>query len=138
MMIAFPKPSPHEFGTDLFVGFSFIVNTWVALFFVLFQFYPQYLELRRMSGDPGVVSLLSLGLQAFVILAVAVRWLLRLGAPTWGNRPAPLSLWYQWGALPFNYILHGIGCAILLAAYLATVHRGGRHGVVGEEAPLLT
>jgi hypothetical protein len=62
MMIASPKPSPHKFRTDLIVGFSFIVNTWVALFFVLFQFYPQYLELKRMQGGPGAVSLLSLGL----------------------------------------------------------------------------
>lgn len=134
MIIALPTPSPRRFETDVIVGFSFIVNTWVALSFVLLQFYPQFLEWRRMAGQPGSLSLLSLGLQAAVLLAAAVRWLLRLGVPTWGNQPALLSMRYQWGALPFNYILHGVGYAILLAAYLIA-GRGsdGRH----EEAPLL-
>jgi hypothetical protein len=136
MIIALPKPSPREMGTGIFIGFTLIVNTWVALFFVLLQFYPQDLEMRRMSGTPVALSLLSLALQVVVILAVAVRWLLRLGAPTWGDQSVPLWYWYKWGNLPFSYILHGIGCAVLLAAYLVTGHRGGRHDVASE-APLL-
>jgi hypothetical protein len=123
-------------GKGIFVGFTLIVNTWVALFLVLFQFYPQYLEMRRMFGAPGALSLLSLALQAVVIFIVAVRWLLRLGAPTWGDQSAPLWYWYQWGNLPFSYILHALGCAVLLAAYLVTRHGGGGHDVASE-APLL-
>jgi hypothetical protein len=115
------------------------VNTWVGLVFVLLQFYPQYLEMRRMSGAPGSLSLLSLALQAVIILAVAVRWLLRLGPPTWGNQVAPLWYWYQWGELPFPYIIHAVGCAILLVAYPVT--RRGREEsgdfLTGEAGPLL-
>ena len=137
MFIALPEPSPREMGTAIFIGFTLIVNTWVALFFVLWQFYPQYLEMRRISGAPGALSVVSLALQAVVIIAIAVRWLLRLGAPTWGDQSVPLWYWYKWGNLPFNYILHGIGCAVLLSAYLVTWHGGGRHDLETEEAPLL-
>jgi hypothetical protein len=153
--IALPRPSPHGWGNSLFIGFSLIINTWVALFFVLFQFYPQYLELRRKPSGitPGALSLLSLGLQSGVILAVGVRWLLRLGEPAWieelAQAPAkwrdrqqtraPLWLWYKWGEVPFSYLLHAIGCAILLAAYLVTKRGNGseRDARVSEEAPLL-
>ena len=135
--IALPKPSPREFGTDIFIGFSVMVNTWVALVFVILQFYPQYLEMREMSGAPEALSLLSLGLQALVIIAVAARWLLRLGAPTWEDQFAPLWYWYEWGELPFSYILHGVGCVILLAAYLIAGREDGVLGTASEETPLL-
>jgi hypothetical protein len=125
MLIALPKPSPREMGTAIFIGFTLIVNTWVALVFVLWQFYPQFLEMMHMSGAPGALSLLSPPLQAVVVVAVAVRWLLRLGAPTWRDQPVPQWYWYKWGNLSFSYILHGIGCAMLLGAYLVTRHRGG-------------
>lgn len=105
MLIALPKPSPREMGNAIFIGFTLIVNTWIALFFVLWQFYPQYLEIRRMSGATGALSLLSLAFQAVVIIAVAVRWLLRLGTPTWGEQSVPLWYWYKWGNLSFSYIL---------------------------------
>lgn len=136
MIIALPKASARDWGNMLFVGFSLLVNTWVTLFFVILQFYPQYLEMRRMSGTPGSLSLLSLILQAVVILAVAIRWLLRLGRPTWEEPSVPLWYWYKWGNLSFSYILHAIGCAILVAAYLATGRRGERHDPESE-APLL-
>lgn len=134
--IALPKPSPHEMAADIFTGFGAIVNTWVSLVFVALQFYPQYVELRRQPGAPGALSLLALGMQALVLIAMAVRWLQRLGAPTWGNQAAPATLWYQWGWLPANFLLNGIGCAILLWMYLSA-RRGGGVGLAGEERPLL-
>jgi hypothetical protein len=118
VVIALPTPSTPSFSEDLFIGFSAIINTWVALLFVILQFYPQISEYRRLNGDPGVLSLLSIGMQAIVYFLLAVRWLLRLGHTTWGNKHAPLSYWYQWGWLPCNYLIHGIGCLILLALYL--------------------
>jgi hypothetical protein len=90
-----------------------------------------------MSGAPGALSLLSLALQAAVIIAVAVRWLLRLGPPTWGAQPVPLWYWYKWGNLPFSYILHGIGCAVLLGVYLVVGRGGGGHDMQSEAEPLL-
>lgn len=123
-------------GLDIFIGFSLIVNTWVSLVLVVLQFYPQYREFRRQAGDPGALSLLTLGVQAVVLILVAVRWLQRLGAPTWGRQTAPATLWFQWGWLPLNYIVGGIGCAILLGMYL----RAGRPyqvQIAGEETPLL-
>ena len=148
MLIALPKPAPRNMGSDILVGLFVIVNTRLVLFCVLLQYPLQYLELRRMSGAPGALSLVSLGLQAVVILAVAVRWLLRLGAPTWEDQSAPLQhwfqwvsllwCWYQWGALALNYILHGVGCATLLALYLVASRGGRRQDMVSEETSLLT
>src|SRR5437016_3615843 len=86
VVIALPKPSPPLMGPAIFTGFSAIVNTWVSLIFVAIQFYPQYLELRRQAGDPGALSLLTLGMQVVVLILVAVRWLQRLGGPTWGRQ----------------------------------------------------
>ena len=121
------------------MGFTTIVNTWVGLLFVLLQFYPQFLEMKRMAGASGSLSLLSLSLQAVVFLAVAVRLLLRLGPPTWGDQNAPLWYWYQWGELPFPYVIHAIGCAILVVAYLITRRSRDKGGdfQIGEGRPLL-
>jgi hypothetical protein len=120
IFITLPKPSPHELGTGLLVGFTTIANTWAGFVFVLLQFIPQYLEMRRVSAIPGSLSPLSLALQAVIILAIAIRWLLRLGPKTWGNQAALLWYWYQWGVLPSTYIIHAVGCAIWLALYSVT------------------
>jgi hypothetical protein len=137
VVIALPKPSPPSMNLDIFTGFSAIINTWVSLIFVALQFYPQYLELRRQAGDPGALSLLTLGIQAVVLILLAVRWLQRLGAPTWGRQAAPASYWFQWGWLPFNYIVGGVGCTVLLGMYLWARRGGGRVRIVGEETTLL-
>src|ERR1700722_15119272 len=135
IVIALPKPLPPSMNVDIFTGFSAIINTWASLIFVTLQFYPQYLELRRRAGDPGALSLLTLGMQAVVLILIAVRWLQRLGAPTWGRQAAPASHWFQWGWLPFNYIVGGAGCTVLLGMYLRA-RRGGRVRI-GEEETLL-
>lgn len=129
MLIALPKPSPRNMGIGIFIGFSLVVNTWVALACVLLQFVPQYFEMRRMDGESGALSLASLALQAVVMLALARRWLLRLGeAPSeLGLRKMPWQLWwdwsrewYQWGQLPFSCFVYGFGCAVLVGAYFVT------------------
>jgi hypothetical protein len=118
IMIALPTPSPPSFGQDMFTGFNAVLNTWVSLLFVILQFYPQISKYRRLEGDPGVLSLLSTGMQAIVLLLLAIRWQLRLGHITWGNRVTPAIYWYQWGWLPFKYVIHSVGCLILLALYM--------------------
>lgn len=135
MAITLPKPSPQHLGTDIFTGFSAIVNVWMSL--ATLQFYPQYLELQRMSGSPGSLSLLSLEIRAVVTIAVAVRWFQRFGMPNWESGYAPLTMWYQWGWLPFNYVIEGISCALLLGMYLRAGQMGGRLNVAGEEMGLL-
>ena len=50
VIITLPKPSRRGWGTAIPTGFTLVVNTWVALFFVILQFVPQYLEMRRLSG----------------------------------------------------------------------------------------
>lgn len=157
--ITLPKPSniSGNFGLSIVAGLSYQINNWIGLFCVVLQFYPQYIEMKRMLGDPGALSLLSLGLQALALTGVAVRWFLRFGSltedfimpPAEELRRAPLmvrwctiwleGLWedYKWAALPINYILHSVGCAVLLRTYLLA---GRGHGVLGlesEEAPLL-
>ena len=131
MVIALPEPSPRDMGIGMFVGFSLVVNTWVALFCVVVQFVLQYFEMRRMDGEPGALSLVSLAMQSVVMLAVGWRWLLRLGKPTWEEGREKVKMtrwlwwellreWYQWGFLAFNYLIHGTGCAILVGAYIVT------------------
>ena len=90
MAIALPKPSSRNCDNDIFTGFSAIVNTWMTLVVVVMELYPQVREFRRMCGLPGALSPASLSVRAVVLLAIAVRWFMRLGAPTWGHQPAPL------------------------------------------------
>lgn len=94
MAITLPKLSPQHLGTDIFTGFSAIVNIWISLALVTLQFYPQHLELQRTSGSPGSLSLLSLEIRAVVTIAVAVRWFQRFGMPNWESGYAPLTMWY--------------------------------------------
>jgi hypothetical protein len=82
MMIALLTPSPPSFGQDIFVRFIAVFNTWVALLSVILQFYPQISKYRHLEGDPGVFSLSSTGMQAIVLLSLAIRRLLRLGHTT--------------------------------------------------------
>lgn len=70
--IVLSRPIIHKMGTSIFVGFSAIFNTWISLFFVTLQFYPQLLEFRRLSGSQGSLSPVSLGIRAMMLLLVAV------------------------------------------------------------------
>jgi hypothetical protein len=124
-------------GTGIMIGFVNTTNLVVTPTFVILQFWPQFLEMRRSGAEPGTLSLLSLGLQATAMTSVAIRWLLRLGSPVWAPKPAPVWLYYTWGMYSFNYFLYAIGCAVLLAAYLFTSKKDGMHGGAGERAPLL-
>lgn len=135
--IAWPKSSrsPPDMAQDIFAGFLLIFNTWISLVFVTLRFFPQYRALRRQFGDPDALSLLSLGTQGLVLILVAVRWFQRLGTPRWGHGTIPFTLWFQWGWLPFTYIVDGIGSFILLGMYLKASRR--QEDVVGEQSPLL-
>ena len=132
--------SPLEMGIDMIFGISGYVNTWMSLLFVILQFYPQLVECRSMSGSPDSLSLLSLGLRAVVMLAVAVRWFQRLGPPRFGKGDArpPLMQWYEWGWLPFNYIIEGIGCALLVGMYLRAGWMGATLNIAGNETPVVS
>ena len=81
--IALSKPAAHGWEPEIFLGLTLMANLVIAPFFVVLQFYPRYLEIRRSGGDPGSLSLLSLGSQALVIFAVGLRcccaWKNRLG-----------------------------------------------------------
>jgi hypothetical protein len=137
MAITLPRPAPHHLGADIFLGFSAMFNPWVGLIFVILQFYPQYLEMQRASGAPGTLSIHWLGYQAVAIIAVAIRWQLRLGEPTWGDQSAPQWYWYQWGGLPLRYFIHGVGSALLLVLYLVAGRGDGLLGISSEQTPLL-
>ena len=151
LIIALPKPTPRSMGPGLFVGFTLVFNTWVALLMVLYQFLPQYLEWKRMSGQPGVLSLRSLVLQMVVLSAIAVRWFMRRGSIRLENAPYPPYpwnypwycwpqmpvVWYQWGDRSFNYILHSIGCAMLLILYHYPRNDDAQPQSASEETPLL-
>ena len=102
-----------------------MVNTWASLVFVALQFYSQILGFRRISGSPGLLSLLSLGIRAVVTVAVAARWFRRLGPPTWEDRYTSPTLWHQGDWPPFNYVIEGIGCAVLVGLYVRAGQMGG-------------
>ena len=110
----------NKMGIDILIDISSFVNTRMSLVFGILQFYPQLIEFRLASSIPGSLSLLSLGLRAVVMLAIAGRGFQRLGAPRFGEgaRRVPLRFWYQWGWLPFSYLIEGIGCALLVGMYL--------------------
>ena len=74
-----------------------------------------------MDSVLGALSLTSLAMQSVVILAVACRWFLRLGKPTWEDEREKVerSPWYWWGQLPFSCIIHGVGCAVLTGTYVS-------------------
>jgi hypothetical protein len=112
-------------------------NLAVAPCFVMLQFYAQYQEMRAQHGNPGALSLLSFGLQVPTMAALGFRWLLRLGDPTWGNMPAPIRLWYQWGFPAINYAIHALGCAFLLACYLFAGRATVEYGDSEDRVPLL-
>ena len=133
--LAVPEPRNHrQLGPDLVLGLVVLANQVVAPLFAVLQFFPQYMEMQHMDGDPGALSLLSLGVHTIVLCGVAVRWLRRIGRPNWGNKYAPFSLWNQWGMLSFNYFFHAFGCAFLLAAYNLTRSGGSMEGIQVERA----
>ena len=135
-LIALPSPSPHEMGMDIMMAILGMTNMVVAIVFVILQFYAQFKEMRSQDGDPGALSVLSLSLQALVVGAVSVRWLMRMGWPTLNPNYAPPSLWwwYTWSMPALNYGLHAFGCAILVLCYRIPF-RGGKDQ---ETLPLLT
>ena len=135
--IALPKPSSRNWDNDIFTGFSAIVNTWMALVFVVMELYPQVLEFRRNSGLPGALSPASLSVRAVVLLGVAIRWFMRLGAPTWGHQPAPVTLLFQWGWVSINYIIESVVCMILVVMYLRAGRLNEGWNRASEETPLL-
>lgn len=136
--ITLPKPKPRNMDSGIMIGLFNMINTVVAPFLAVLQFYPQFLEMRRSDYDPGSLSLRSLGLQVLIFTAVAVRWFLRLGAPAWEkSERVELWMWYVWGMLPFNYLIHAVGSAILLAGYILIHSGGGYDGLVNERLPLL-
>lgn len=126
-------------GVDALIGASGFVNTWMSLLFVILQFFPQVTEFRLKSGSPGSLSLLSLGLRALGTLAVAVRWFQRLGTPGFeeGDKRVSLSLWYRWGWLPFNYVIEGIGCALVVGMYLWAGWTGATLNIADEETQVV-
>ena len=135
MLLKTNRSPPTVMGVDMLIGTSGFVNTWMSLLFVILQFFPQVLQFRSMSGSPGLLSLLSLGVRAVVMLAVSVRWFQRLGAPDFGdgNGRVSLTLWYRWGWLPFNYITEGISCALLVGWYVRAGWISVTLNIAGEE-----
>ena len=134
---ALPKPSGHSWNNDILLALVIMSNQVVAPCFVVLQFVAQYWEMRVQKGDPGALSLLSVGLQVPTMMALGYRWLLRLGNPTWGHAPAPAWLWYQWAFPSVNYVVHAVGCALLLACYLFSARGTAAHGGSEDRMPLL-
>lgn len=136
--ITLPKPSGHTFERDILMSLISMSNRVVAPFFVTLQFFAQYREMRMQQGRPGAFSLLSLGLQVPIMAALAVRWVLRLGNPTWDrNVPAPVQLWYEWAFPAINYAIYALGSAILLACYLLVLRGTAEYDLPEDRQPLL-
>lgn len=116
--LALPRPaSVHLMGPDIIVLVIAKANLLVAPGSLAWSYASQFLESRKVGG-PGSLSLFSLLLQILVLLVVALRWYLRLGAPIWGEYPGVPRLHYEWDFLMINYVLYVTGCTFLLTAYL--------------------
>ena len=116
-------------GNGFLVGISFVFGTWICLFFLIVQFYPQIHEIRRFAAlgsspgaGAGALSIPSLSLRTLTSFVLAFRWMQRLGMPRgWLTRPPALVMWYQWGFLPANHVIEGVGCAVLVAMYMWSI-----------------
>lgn len=123
--IALPTPPPHSWGTDVPTALITMNNMVVAPVFLLLQFYAQYREYRRQSGQAGALTLLSLSIQVPVIAILAIRLFIRLGTPPWVPRHIygpyfalwvldSLQAFYSWGMLAINYTVCVVGYIFLL------------------------
>lgn len=142
LAIALPKPSPASWNTGIPIGFIGMANRIVAPVFILLQFYAQVQEFRRQNGEPGSLSLLSLGLQTLVMALMSVRKFARLGSPHYDAGDVDkmpfvvrlletLPILHAWGMLAINYAACAVGYALLICCYAL-----GRHGegvVLDEE-----
>lgn len=144
--VALPKPTPHSLNTDLPMALISMANYVIAPVFVVAQFHVRYRELRRSGREAGAVSLLSLCLQALVLMSVSFRWFVRFGQAVWDEGDVdrmPLlvrlweaaTFWYHWGSLAIHYAVCAIGYTFLLCCYLGRVGAGPETG--GERAHLL-
>lgn len=118
--IALPKPSRHEMGRDILMGFILIMNTYSSPILLTLQFYSQ-LHIRSLDAR-------YLALQIPVKVLLARRWYLRLGGHSWRNLPASLWTWYSWGFHWMNYLAEATGYAGLLIWSIF----GGLNGMRGE------
>lgn len=105
--MALPKPSRHEMGKDIIMGFISIMNTYSCPILLGLQCYAQF---REGPSNPA-----SLALQIAVKVLLARRWHLRLGAHSWEDLPASPYTWYCWGFHWMNYLAEATGYAGLLA-----------------------
>jgi hypothetical protein len=131
------KPAGHSWDRGILIALINMSNLMVAPCFVVLQFVAQFWEMRAQNGNPGALSLLSIGLQVLTSAALGYRWFLRIGNPTWGNLPASAWLWYQWSFPAINYVAHAVGCAFLLACYVFAARRTAEHGDSEDRMPLL-
>lgn len=139
VVLSLPPASNHTMFTGIFMALVGMSNLVVAPCFGILQFWAQYREAKNQHGNPGALSLLSIGLQLLAMLILSVRWLLRLGSPPWGWDffPTDIRIWYEWSFPAINYFLYALGCALLLAFYAFTRQSRASPDDLEERAPLL-
>ena len=124
--ISLTKRTPaNALGLDFLIG-TLMLHTWVALVCVIAQFEPLYILLRSIDAEVRGRLVWLQTLQGIILLFVAWRWFLRLGRPPWWSRRGrevrgrqdPWWRWligvYEWGWLPTNYLLHSLGCFLVM------------------------
>lgn len=114
------------------MGWMIEFQIWFQLFFLLAQFVPQVFEIRRLGGNPGVLSLKLLALRAVVEVAVGVRWLQRLNHLTREGRYSWTSF-YKWGYESWDFFIEGVGLLLLIGLYLLYKGFGGYHRIGVED-----
>jgi hypothetical protein len=97
------------------------------------QLLEQHVELNRDTATSSGTTLLMLCVQSFVLIYLGVRWMARLPAierrgewrDFWRQPLLPvdyllLQVWciYDWGLLPFNYMLQGLATLAVLTNHL--------------------
>lgn len=115
--IALAKATKHDYATDIFLGILQMSNFAITPCLIILQFLMQLCQNKLNNGNPGALSLLSIGLKMLAFAALSIRWLLRTGSPTWGRLPAPIWLWYSWAFPAANYALQAVSAGLILASY---------------------
>lgn len=126
------QPSANSFGPTPVLGLVISLNMVVAPTCVALQFISQFIELRRQHGEPGMLILLSLGLQVPVMAAIAARWYLRTQTND-GNSSRDI-----WSVPIVSYAICAVGYAGLLANYYVALGGSMGFGDESDRAPLLS
>lgn len=128
-----PYPIMRYGAENLDLGMSAILQvlTWAgtnitAPFALSIELVAQYWEMGAQLGNPGALSLSSLGLQTVAFAMLSCRWFQRIGRPIdcdprlkFYSPGFYLQYQYEWSFCAANYAMQAFVCTLLWNGYRA-------------------